>query len=141
MLSLHCISHGPTFFYSAGGAKTRFEKFKYISKHPLTKKHLFSCLNQDFNCGVCVKCMRNLLTIDALDLLDEYKNVYDIDDYKARRNDALQYLVHEIKFHGYSYSYLEDIYRIIKQKEPEIIEKIEKNLSVNKMVQINNVML
>ena len=138
LLSLHCISHGPTFFYSAGGAKTRFEKFKYISKHPLTKKHLFSCLNQDFNCGVCVKCMRNLLTIDALDLLDEYKNVYDIDDYKARRNDALQYLVHEIKFHGYSYSYLEDIYHIIKQKEPEIIEKIEKNLSVNKMVQINN---
>ena len=60
LLSLHCISHGPTFFYSAGGAKTRFEKFKYISKHPLTKKHLFSCLNQDFNCGVCVKCMRNL---------------------------------------------------------------------------------
>ena len=53
------------------------------------------------------------MTIDALDLLDEYKNVYDIDDYKARRNDALQYLVHEIKFHGYSYSYLEDIYRII----------------------------
>ncbi len=50
------------------------------------------------------------MTIDALDLLDEYKNVYDIDDYKARRNDALQYLVHEIKFHGYSYSYLEDIY-------------------------------
>lgn len=78
------------------------------------------------------------MTIDALDLLDEYKNVYDIDDYKARRNDALQYLVHEIKFHGYSYSYLEDIYHIIKQKEPEIIEKIEKNLSVNKMVQINN---
>lgn len=138
LLSLHCMSHGATFFYSAGGAKTRFEKFKFISNHSLTKKHLFSCLNQDFNCGVCIKCMRNLLTIDALDLLDEYEDVYDIQDYKERRKEALQYLVNEIKFHGYSYSYLEDVYKLIKEKEPDTIEALEKNLSVNKLIQKNN---
>lgn len=60
--------------------------------------------------------MRNLLTIDALDLLGEYEDVYDIQDYKERRKEALQYLVNEIKFHGYSYSYLEDVYELIKEK-------------------------
>lgn len=138
LLSLHCLSHGATFFYSAGGAKTRFEKFKYIANNPLTKKHLFSCLNQDFNCGVCIKCMRNLLTIDALGLLDEYGEVYDIQEYQERRTDALRYLVNEIKFHGYSYSYLKDIYEIFKRKEPNTIGNIEKNLSVSRMIQKNS---
>lgn len=137
LLSLHCLSHGATFFYSAGGSKTRFEKFKFIADDPLTKRHLFSCLNQDFNCGVCIKCMRNLLTIDALDLLEEYGEVYDIEDYKSRRKDALKYLVNEIKFHGYSYSYLEDIYNIIKMREPDTIDNIEKGLSVNNLIQKN----
>ena len=61
----------------------------------------------------------------------------DIQEYKKRRNDALCYLVNEIKFHGYSYSYLKDIYEIIKGKEPETIESIEKNLSVNRLIQKN----
>lgn len=134
ILSLHCISHGNTFFYSAGGAKTRFEKFKYIANNSITKRHLFSCLNQSFNCGVCIKCLRNLLTIDSLGMLDEYREVYDIDDYKRRRNDALSYLVREIHFHGYSYSYLKDVYDLIKDREPDTIAKIEHGLSVTKLL-------
>lgn len=134
LLSLHCISHGSTFFYSAGGAKTRFEKFKAIANNNLTRKHLFSCLNQDFNCGVCIKCRRNLLTIDALDLLDEYREVYDIDDYKENRNEALNYLVNEINFHGYSYAYLKDIYEIIKKREPHLIQNIENKISVSNLL-------
>lgn len=134
LLSLHCLSHGATFFYSAGGAKTRFEKFKRIGQEKIVQKHLFSCLNQTFNCGVCPKCQRNLLTIDALDLLDEYRDVYDIDDYRRRRPQMLEYLVREITFHGYSYSYLLDIYNEMKRKNPEEIKAIEQKMSTGKLI-------
>lgn len=134
LLSLHCLSHGATYFYSAGGAKTRFEKFKRIGTEKLVQRHLFSCLNQDFNCGVCPKCLRNLLTIDALGLLDEFREVYDIEDYKKRRNESLEYLVREIKFHGYSYSYLLDIYNEMVRKNPKEIKTIEEKLSTSKLM-------
>lgn len=134
ILTLHCISHGPTYFYSAGGAKTRFEKFKAFADNKLVKKHLFSCLTQTFNCGVCPKCYRNLLTIDALGKLDDFKEVYDIENYRMNRLSALEYLVREIVFHGYSYSYLFDVYTAIKQREPDLIKSIEDNISINKLI-------
>lgn len=135
LLSLHCISHGSTFFYSAGGAKTRFEKFRKISGSKLVQKHLFSCLNQDFNCGVCPKCLRNLLSIDALGLLEEYKDVYDIEDYRRRRGEALEYLVREVTFHGYSYSYLLEIYQAMKQRNPDEIRQIEERMTTVRLMQ------
>lgn len=134
LLSLHCLSHGATFFYSAGGAKTRFEKFKRIGKEKIVQKHIFSCLNQTFNCGVCPKCQRNLLSIDALDLLDEYRDAYDIDDYLRRRPQMLEYLVREVKFHGYSYSYLLEIYNEMKKKKPTEISNIEEKLSTERLI-------
>lgn len=133
-LTLHCISYGNRYFYSAGGSKTRFEKIEAIVDNPITKKYLHSCLTHDFNCGICPKCYRNLLTLDALEKLDEYESIYDIEAYKHSRKDALNYLVREISFHGYSYPYLLDIYNVIKKREPNTIKSIEQNLSIDKVL-------
>ena len=134
LLTLHCISHGPTYFYSAGGAKTRFEKMEYIIDNALTKKYLYSCLKYDFNCGCCPKCYRNLLTIDSMGKLDEYSTIYDINYFKKYRDKALEYLVREEKFHGYSYSYLHDVYLQYKKTEPKLIESVESSMSLNKLM-------
>jgi len=138
LLNLSCLSFGSTYFYSAGGAKTRFEKMQTIANHHLTKKHLFSCLNYTFNCGVCPKCYRNLLTLDALGLLDEYRNIFDIDAYKKNRNKALEYLVGEVVSHGYSYAYLIDVYNAIKEREPQTIAAIENGLNFSKAISERN---
>lgn len=129
-LTLHCLSYGDRYFYSSGGAKTRFEKLAAIVDSPITKKYLHSCLTHDFNCGICPKCYRNLLTLDALGRLDEYASIYDIEAYKHTRKNALIYLVREIQFHGYSYPYLLDVYNELKKREPETISQIQKNMTI-----------
>lgn len=126
LLSLSVLSFGSTCFYSAGGAKTRFEKLQAIIDNSITKKHLHSCLNYSFNCGICTKCKRNLLAIDALGKLDEYYESFDIDSYKKNREANIDYLVGVINIHGHSYDFLIDPYNVIKKREPELIANIEK---------------
>ncbi len=137
LLSLSCISYGATHFYSAGGAQTRFRKLRALSKSPMARKYLHSCLYYDFNCGQCVKCYRNLITFDALGTLDEFREVYNIDEYKKNRTKALEYLVKEILFNGWNYKYLKDAYDIIKKREPETISALESKLTIQKLLERN----
>jgi hypothetical protein len=92
LLSLDCFSTRSLRFYSEGGAKTRFEKTKTVIKYLPAKKYLNVCCAEGKNCGKCEKCMRTLLTLDALGVLDEFQAVFDIDYYKAHKNHYYSWL-------------------------------------------------
>ncbi|MCL1987542.1 MAG: DUF5082 domain-containing protein [Firmicutes bacterium] len=124
---------------SGGGELTRFEKMVMISKNPLAKKYLHSCLMQAFNCGQCSKCRRNLLALDALNLLDEFAEVFDIEQYRHNREEYIHYLIAARKDNlKYAYeSTLEEVYSILQAREPELFENIEKQLTTaNKFLEL-----
>lgn len=93
LLSLNCFSSHNLKIYSEGGDKNRFEKIKTVVQYPPSYKYLNVCLKQFHNCGKCEKCVRTLVALDALDKLDEYKNVFDIDAYRANKNYYYKRLV------------------------------------------------
>ena len=69
---------------SDGCQYDRTEKTERIVNWEITKKHLNVCCRNDNkeNCSVCSKCIRTLLALEAMDILDDYKGLFNIDAYK-----------------------------------------------------------
>lgn len=69
---------------SDGGQYKRSEKLELIADWPISKKYLNVCCKDDKveNCSVCHKCIRTLLPLEAMGLLDEYSSVFDLNKYK-----------------------------------------------------------
>lgn len=82
LLSLNCFSTSSLKIYSEGGEKSRFEKVKFVVDYEPSYRYLNVCLKQFHNCGLCEKCIRTLVAIDALNKLEEYESVFNIDYYK-----------------------------------------------------------
>ncbi|MCL1986503.1 MAG: ELKS/Rab6-interacting/CAST family protein [Firmicutes bacterium] len=122
---------------SGGGELNRFEKMEIISKNPLAHKYLHSCLTQAFNCGVCIKCRRNLLALDALNCLDKFTTTYDIQQYRQNREEYLYTLIANYIDKTLSYEhYYQEVYQILQAREPELFEKIEKQLTTGKVLEL-----
>lgn len=86
LLSLNCFSSHSLKIYSEGGEKNRFEKLQSVVKFEPSYKYLNVCVKQFHNCGKCEKCVRTLVAIDALNCLEKYKTVFDINYYKQNRS-------------------------------------------------------
>ncbi len=81
-------------FYLAGQEKTRIEKIEAISEWNVSYKWLHPCIYGSLgekNCGHCSKCYRDLATLWYLGKLDNYREVFDIDEYKEKLNINLAY--------------------------------------------------
>lgn len=82
-----------------GAQYTRTEKTEKIASFPFVQKYLNVCVNhwQGYesakNCSHCPKCLRTLTALDALGLLDQYKNVFDLDIYKKHKKEYGYWLV------------------------------------------------
>ena len=85
LLSLQCFSTSGLIIYSEGGEKERIDKTRDIVDFKPAQKYLHVCLTKPYNCGRCSKCQRTLLTLDYLNKLDNFKEVFDIDYYKENR--------------------------------------------------------
>lgn len=72
-------------FYISNRDWTRMEKIKRISEMPEAYDNLQVCLVDSKNCGSCLKCKHTLMELDVLggDVLDRFKNSFDIEKYKA----------------------------------------------------------
>ncbi len=67
---------------------TRSEKVEKICDWDISKKYLNVCLDPKDgirNCSACQKCVRTLLVLEALDKLDEYKDIFDLEAYQKSR--------------------------------------------------------
>ena len=71
---------------------TRLQKVELISGFEQTYDWFNVCWITVDNCGSCEKCRRTLLELDFLGTLEKYKNSFDIDKYKAKRDIYISYM-------------------------------------------------
>ena len=98
LLSLQCFSTSGLRIYSEGGEKERIDKTRDLFDFEPAQKYLHVCLAKPYNCGVCSKCRRTLVTLDMLDKLDNFKEVFDIGYYKKHREEYYKWLVSQHSF-------------------------------------------
>ena len=112
LLSLNCFSTNNLIIYSDGGAKDRLEKTKYIYKDKLTKKYLHVCLKKAYNCGICDKCRRTLLSLYALGAnIEEYNNIFDTKYFLKNKEEYFDWIYKE---HIWNNEMIESIYEMLK---------------------------
>ena len=93
ILLLMAFSTDKLKIYSEGAVLTRLDKTKDVVEYAPSYKYLNVCLATSDNCGKCEKCCRTLLALDALEKLDLYKNVFDIEYYRSHKAYYLKMLV------------------------------------------------
>lgn len=141
LLSLNCFSTQTLKIYSEGGAKNRFHKTEAIMDNELAHDYLHVCLYDKNNCGICEKCKRTLLTLDALNKLENFSKVFDIKFYKKYRREYIYYLLGEHHKHS---DILEPIYQKMKCKIT-LMDKItyftQFIFSINHIQNYNNIVI
>lgn len=71
-----------------GAQYTRTQKIEKIADLKYVRDNLNVCVRHDteesdaHNCSICSKCLRTLIILEALGLLKEYSNVFNIEAYK-----------------------------------------------------------
>ena len=93
LLALNCFSHKNLKLYSEGGAINRLDKTKNIIDNEIVQNHLHVCIRESYNCNTCSKCMRTILTLYALDKLNDFKNVFDVNYFYKHKQDYIIWLL------------------------------------------------
>ena len=124
LLTIYCCSiQNGVRFLSGGGEKDRLEKLRTIADFPIARENLQSCLTEYYNCMNCAKCKRNLVSLDALGILDKFDKVYDITYYRAHRDEYMEWMCNQVQMENTASGYIMPAYNIIQQREPELIKK------------------
>lgn len=80
--ALHLLSTEVLDCISSGCQHSRVEKTRRVSELPSSNKWLNICVSpvkQGENCSCCWKCNRTLITLELLDKIDDYKDVFDLE--------------------------------------------------------------
>jgi hypothetical protein len=105
--------------YHSGGEMTRAQKTKYIADFEIAKKYLSVCVRDgEKNDNICLKCRRTLLHADMMGVLNDFKDVFDIDYYLKNKADYFRYLCTQ----GTS-KYMSDTYQYFAVTEPELLNQ------------------
>lgn len=77
---------------------SRSEKTQQIAHIPIVQQNLDVCqmlvpAGDKINCSHCAKCMRTMVTLDCMGLLDKYEAVFDVKHYLANREWMMRSLV------------------------------------------------
>ncbi len=91
LFNLAVLSTNNTTFYTTGGDVSRYNKVKKLVEWTPSYNYLNVCNSYSHNCSEreCVKCCRTIIELDALNALDKYKSVFDIEKYEAHKNEYL----------------------------------------------------
>ena len=71
-----------------GAQYTRTQKTEQIAKYEPVQRYLNVCIGHwgkrksATNCSICHKCLRTLIALESLGILEQYRKVFDIDKYK-----------------------------------------------------------
>lgn len=121
---LDCFSTSKLKIISSGSEGDRNDKIDFIADNPIAQKHLHVCLKKETNCGWCPKCLRTLLALDAANKLDNFRDAFDIDNYRKNRNKILRYLHNEIKKNPNS-SFFVKTYEILYERHKKFFESLK----------------
>jgi hypothetical protein len=126
LLLAYCFTT-PDFNVLMGGLEAhRHDKIIAISNQDIVQKNLRVCVARGsvFNCSMCEKCKRSLMEFDMLGVLDNYKNVFDVDYYL---NNKVEYIKELHSQPGHVL--VKPLLAYFNQKEPELVAQAEKLFS------------
>lgn len=92
LLTLQCFSNSGIRIFSEGGEKSRLDKTRDIVDFKPAQKYLHVCTDKPYNCGVCSKCMRTLVSLDAIGKLNNFTEVFDINYYQENKSTYYRWL-------------------------------------------------
>ena len=116
---------------------TRLKKTVAIADDKLAQKYLDVCFC--FNsCGKCSKCIRTLVTLDIIGKVDQFREIFDVDDFKKHKAEAYFEILKTKDGDAKEDNavFAKDLYRmatskgLIPQKSIEMYEKYLKKLKV-----------
>ena len=113
LLSLQCFSTSGLRLYSEGGEKTRLKKIEDILDFDVAQQNLHVCISKPYNCNECSKCSRTLLMLDALNGLEKYSKVFDIEHYRKNTTMYLMWLYEQYLRHD---EYALEVYDILNER-------------------------
>ena len=113
LLLLDMFSTSKLKFYSEGATESRLEKTIVVANYEPSYKYLNVCNEEGQNCGKCEKCIRTQLILEMIGKLDNYKEVFDIDEYKNNRKNVLKTIYREHLFNSIIYK---EIYAFFKKE-------------------------
>ena len=113
LLSLPVFSTRQLIIYSEGANKSRMEKIKSIATYKPSYKYLNVCLMEGDNCGRCEKCVRTMMGLDAINVLDKYEAVFDVDYYRSHHKWYMRQMLKRITEHKHDYF---EIYSYFKKQ-------------------------
>lgn len=99
---------------STGAQLSRVEKTQLVTAFEPSRRYLNVCVDPAYegrNCSICFKCRRTLMTLDLLDKAEEYREVFDLEKFRAKRN---AYLVRLLRYKKGSFE--AEIADLIRQK-------------------------
>lgn len=107
---------------SSGAGVTRQNKLKAIKEYRPSYKHLNVCTIDGPNCSRCEKCIRTMIGLESLGVLDRYKDVFDLDFYYKNKNYCYSVFLQKYytgwKLHAEIYPFIKkDIPTYVKIKE------------------------
>lgn len=98
LLILQMASINGMKFLSTGGNLNRFKKTRKVANYEPSYRYLNVCVNKPQNDSTCFKCVRTMLTLDALGVLEKYSAVFDVDYYKKNRKRYIEEMYVEAVF-------------------------------------------
>ena len=118
-LALDCYSTRNLKIYSEAAALSRFEKTRAIVELPLSRKYLHvCCLDNGRNCGKCFKCKRTLVSLDALGVVDQYGEVFDVGYYKKHRTRYMCWLLAQVYGRTHENDLIHEAYVMLRGSIP-----------------------
>jgi hypothetical protein len=114
MLTVQCFSTENLTFYSTGSEVERLQKIEYISQFPIVQKNLDICWSDFGNCrkDYCGKCQRTLLELFSLDVLEKFRDVFDVDTFMANIDEQMGVMLYQKKIR----KLLQEIYEFLIEK-------------------------
>ena len=98
------------------------------------------CLSKPYNCGICSKCRRTLVTLDLIDKLDNFSQVFDINYYKEHKHDYYYWLLQrhyandEMNEAVYQQFLKKESFRLFVEKTEKQFAKSQKRKQVRKII-------
>lgn len=92
---LDCISTENLKFYSSCCVINRIDKIRLIAQYKDIFKSLYVCTGGmvSNNCSHCEKCVRTMLALDSMKMIEELKQRFNYSMFKKCRNQYLNYML------------------------------------------------
>ena len=122
-LLLDCFSTSKLKIISAGSEGDRNDKINFIADNEFAQKYLHVCTRKETNCGMCEKCLRTLLALDAANKLENFRAAFDIDAYEENRGNAYLFLYEKFILQGNSF--YGKTYEILSRRHKDFFDSID----------------